>query len=58
MNTLLKRLAVRMVFETANSSVAPAHLIGLSCRTEAHLATRLNKIERRSYEVIIFIIKM
>lgn len=45
-----------MVFESGNLTTAPGHLIGLGCRAEAHLATRQNKIEQRSYEVIALIL--
>lgn len=53
MNTIFKRIVTRMVYETGGPSLAPKHLLTLSCRSEAHLASKLNGAERRSYEVFI-----
>lgn len=52
MHTILKRLPVSMVFEAGKSVMPSGNLIAMSCRTEAHLATKLNGVEYRSYEVI------
>lgn len=51
MHTILKRLPVRMVFEAGKSAMATDNLITFNCRGEAHLATKMNGVEYRSYEV-------
>lgn len=47
---IFKRLPVRMVFEAGTSSVPP-QLFPLNYHSETHLASKLNGMERRSYEV-------
>lgn len=51
MHRILRRLPVKMVFETDGPSIAPKHSMTLSCRSKAHLASKLNATEQRSYEV-------
>lgn len=53
MNSIFKRIATRMVYETGGPSLVPKHLLTLNGRSEAHLASKQNGIERRSYEVCI-----
>ncbi|XP_031625773.1 folylpolyglutamate synthase, mitochondrial [Contarinia nasturtii] len=47
----LTRLPLRMVFEAGKAPLVPTtQLLKLNCRTEAHLATKLNGFDHRSYE--------
>lgn len=50
MHKILRRFPTNMVYEAGKSSLAPAHLNG-HCRPEKRLASKLNRIERCSYEV-------
>lgn len=51
MISTLRRLPVKMVFETGKSIIGSAHMTAFSCRAESYLATKLNGVEHRTYEV-------
>lgn len=51
MHKILSRLPINMVYEAGKSSIAPALLIGHCCHSEMRLASKINGIERYSYEV-------
>lgn len=44
-------LPVSMAFETGRSSIAKTHSSVFGCRAEYHLASKMNGIEQRTYEV-------
>lgn len=51
MNTILRRLPVRMTFEAGKAALSSTNSIATGCQTKAHLVAKLNGIEHRTYDV-------
>lgn len=51
MISILRRLPVKMVYETGKSIIASTQLTALNVRANSNLAAKLNGVEHRTYEV-------